>query len=320
MLARMQATRGSEELLRGNEYARRMREMFVGVDPVQRQESALHGSAMVGAFGAGRVAAMRGGPMLIQRRSAASDVTTVTFNLFVNVQGSVEIEHSARFCELAAGDALLLDGSRTFAADMRTDYSQMLVQFPRAAVARRHPEIIRRAGVRFPSEHPAVQILAQTAHLLASRGPSAFDPVSQAYAYEAMLTMLGALPSANVEQCTVAGHRFVRALADLDAHLSDPSLSAATLANLQGISRRRLDAIFATRGLTAEQVIWSRRLTRAANEIGCARKDSRKLLEIALGCGFSSEAHFSRRFREHFGVSPREYRNAQAARLPSRRH
>ena len=31
------------------------------------------------------------------------------------------------------------------------------------------------------------------------------------------------------------------------------------------------------------------------------------LFEIALECGFANDAHFSRAFRQKFGVSPRQY-------------
>ncbi|HJP67724.1 MAG TPA: helix-turn-helix domain-containing protein, partial [Sphingomicrobium sp.] len=36
--------------------------------------------------------------------------------------------------------------------------------------------------------------------------------------------------------------------------------------------------------------------------------------EIAYGVGFSSPAHFSARFRERFGMTPREYRASAAVR------
>ena len=32
------------------------------------------------------------------------------------------------------------------------------------------------------------------------------------------------------------------------------------------------------------------------------------LAEVALGCGFADQSHFTREFRRHFGRTPREYR------------
>jgi AraC-like DNA-binding protein len=36
------------------------------------------------------------------------------------------------------------------------------------------------------------------------------------------------------------------------------------------------------------------------------------LAEVALGCGFSDQSHFTREFRRHFGRTPREYREHYA--------
>jgi AraC family transcriptional regulator len=38
------------------------------------------------------------------------------------------------------------------------------------------------------------------------------------------------------------------------------------------------------------------------------QKASNSLIDIALGCGFSSHGHFSNTFRRIVGVTPREYR------------
>ncbi len=36
------------------------------------------------------------------------------------------------------------------------------------------------------------------------------------------------------------------------------------------------------------------------------------LAEVALGCGFSDQSHFTREFRRHFGRTPRDYREHYA--------
>jgi AraC-like DNA-binding protein len=97
-------------------------------------------------------------------------------------------------------------------------------------------------------------------------------------------------------------------MADIDANLSDPELSGALLASLQSVSRRRLESVFAQQGKTIEEVIWARRLERAAIDLEDRLLAHRRIVDIALRWGFSSEAHFSRRFRLRFGESPRARR------------
>jgi AraC-like DNA-binding protein len=36
------------------------------------------------------------------------------------------------------------------------------------------------------------------------------------------------------------------------------------------------------------------------------------LAEVALGCGFADQSHFTREFRRHFGRTPRDYREHYA--------
>jgi AraC-like DNA-binding protein len=36
------------------------------------------------------------------------------------------------------------------------------------------------------------------------------------------------------------------------------------------------------------------------------------MAEVALGCGFSDQSHFTREFRRHFGRTPRDYREHYA--------
>lgn len=60
-----------------------------------------------------------------------------------------------------------------------------------------------------------------------------------------------------------------------------------------------------------------RRLTHAATLLATTTES---VTQIAHRCGFSSPSHFSQRFRERYGMSPREYRrNAQYAVLGSSR-
>jgi transcriptional regulator GlxA family with amidase domain len=51
---------------------------------------------------------------------------------------------------------------------------------------------------------------------------------------------------------------------------------------------------------------------RAARDL--LRAESRSITEISYRCGFADAAHFSRRFRSHFGLSPRSFRRGAAER------
>jgi AraC-like DNA-binding protein len=70
--------------------------------------------------------------------------------------------------------------------------------------------------------------------------------------------------------------------------------------------------VFAARGLSVHRVIWDRRLERAEWTLGDPAQNHRRVLDVALELGFSGDAHFSRRFRRKFGLSPSSYRRRAA--------
>jgi AraC family transcriptional regulator, positive regulator of tynA and feaB len=70
-------------------------------------------------------------------------------------------------------------------------------------------------------------------------------------------------------------------------------------------SPRRLQELFHERGHHIADRTWTRRLTDPASlhlPIGT----------LAYDCGFTGQAHVSRRFRDRHGLSPQEYRDAAA--------
>ncbi|TXN73838.1 helix-turn-helix domain-containing protein [Methylobacterium sp. WL18] len=107
-----------------------------------------------------------------------------------------------------------------------------------------------------------------------------------------------------------------RAKAHVEAHLGDPTLDPPQLAAAMGVSLRRLQELFHERGQHISDWIWQRRLEAAAKRLadpGCAHLP---IGTLAFGCGFASQAHFSRRFKERYGMAPREYRHATLLSIP----
>lgn len=93
----------------------------------------------------------------------------------------------------------------------------------------------------------------------------------------------------------------------VEANLSSPELGPEAVAAAVGVSRTRLYALFREQGGIAGY-IRHRRLRGALAALVSADQQHRSILDIALAFGFSSNAVFTRLFREHYGVTPREVR------------
>jgi AraC family transcriptional regulator len=82
-------------------------------------------------------------------------------------------------------------------------------------------------------------------------------------------------------------------------------LDLETLSKESGYSRRHLIRLFQTNGRPPHRYILDLRLEKARTLM---IKRSFSLIDIAYECGFSSDAHFTRAFRQRFRVTPSAYR------------
>lgn len=101
----------------------------------------------------------------------------------------------------------------------------------------------------------------------------------------------------------------------IEDHLHDPALSVESVASGVHISTRHLRTIFSASGEKLSAYILRRRLEDCARRIRDPAWSRQTLMKIAFSRGFNSAAHFTRAFRDHFGVSPREYRRGAEGRI-----
>ena len=157
--------------------------------------------------------------------------------------------------------------------------------------------------------------LEAAAQCLETLSPAEWSTINQSLA-ELLLSL--------VRQCLTGGpdRRGTAAQAALlqriyqtiERRLEDPDLTPAHVAHAEGISERYVQKLFESTGENFSRYIRQRRLARSCAELSNPAEADRSVSEIAYRCGFGDAAHFSRTFREHFGVSPREFRRREVDR------
>lgn len=101
----------------------------------------------------------------------------------------------------------------------------------------------------------------------------------------------------------------------IGAHLSDPELSAATVAAAMKMCVRQVHSVFEPTGMSFGEYVLRRRLEECRSALTAASGLRRSVTDIAFAWGFNSLPTFYRTFRRTFGVSPSEIRDdAQAPR------
>ena len=96
----------------------------------------------------------------------------------------------------------------------------------------------------------------------------------------------------------------------------DPAAVAAAMR----LSRRYIHALFAAAGTTFSQELYKCRLQRAERVLRDRKFDGVGIAEIAWNCGFGGPSHFTRRFRESYGVAPSAIRERAPGRGAAREH
>ncbi|MFD4659858.1 helix-turn-helix domain-containing protein [Kitasatospora sp. NPDC058444] len=93
----------------------------------------------------------------------------------------------------------------------------------------------------------------------------------------------------------------------IEDHLADPDLSPQAIARANHISVRYLHRIFQREGVTVGQWLRQRRLESCRQDL--RRTPNRRITVSAVAnrWGFVSASHFSRAFRDEFGMSPSEW-------------
>jgi AraC-like DNA-binding protein len=95
------------------------------------------------------------------------------------------------------------------------------------------------------------------------------------------------------------------------AHLTDADLAPATVAAAHHISQRYLYQILSRCGIRFGEWVRQNRLEGARKDL--ARPAWQPATVAAIGCrwGFADSTHFSKAFKQEFGLSPRDWRRSQ---------
>ncbi|MET9276010.1 helix-turn-helix domain-containing protein [Kribbella sp. NPDC003557] len=172
-------------------------------------------------------------------------------------------------------------------------------------------ETIRAAAARLPSS-PVYELVLH--HLTALPGileslqdsPSA-DMVGAATT-QLVRALLTSAAEHDAEPRAMADVLFSRITWYMRRHLTDPALGPARIAAAHNVSVRYLYKLFAERHRSLEQWLITERLDGAARQLTDPASAQLPIAALAARWGFDDAAHFTRRFRQAYGVTPREWR------------
>ncbi|MEU3852312.1 helix-turn-helix domain-containing protein [Streptomyces sp. NPDC029554] len=133
-----------------------------------------------------------------------------------------------------------------------------------------------------------------------------------------VMELLEAESAQEVSRAERAGHEMLsRIRAYIDRRLTEPDLSPGSIARAHHISVRYLHKLFQNDGTTVGRWVRQRRLDSCRRELSRDRSRGITVAAVANHWGFSSPAHFSRTFRQAYGMTPSQWQALATSRAGS---
>jgi AraC-like DNA-binding protein len=246
----------------------------------------------------------------LARRSALDHVM-----IQYQTSGHLRGDYDGRGVDLRKGDIGFLDFARA-AASGETDFSRITLIVPRE----RLPPAFRERdvhGIVLRREEASARLLGRYLRAL-WRSAAALDPAQASAAVDAAFTLAdGAWTAGTTDpERDAAADPALRqmAISYLDENLTERALTPGTLAAAVGLSRSGLYRLFAPDG-GVHAAILARRLDRCLAALVDDKRLTQPIGAVAVAHGFRSEAHFSRAFRQRFGITARELRGMARQRV-----
>lgn len=268
--------------------------------------------APIGSCGLTRISAPAHGVASLAGRRAANDPDHV--KVLVQLQGSSTFRQSDRKTVVQPNTAIIYDPARPYFLINATRVEQLVLQIPREDIGDRNlralsqPLILPDVG---PGQSRTIGAFIRAtadsaphlnAEMRASIGQSLAAFAKGLVSDHFRTDMISAMERASL---ILLRERVVSFVAQ---NLGNTDLSIEVIARRMGCSVRYLHRAFETQDTTLQKLVWKMRLDKSRALLEHAGLARESISDIAIRCGFSSSSHFSRLFRQAFGVSPAELR------------
>lgn len=234
------------------------------------------------------------------------------YKLSLPTHGYMLISQDGREAPLIPGDLAIYDTSRPYQVVFNDTCRMLVLMFPhrdlhipekamREATARRVSGRHGMGGLVSPLLINLAKHLDQVDGAPLMRlADNVVELISTLYASQLSES---ACPSADSMRTLL-----VRIKVFIDQHLDDPDLGPESIAAACYVSTGYLHKLFRTEGTSVSRYIREHRLERCRKDLLDPGWRATPVRTIGARWGFFDAAHFSRVFKETYGVAPREYR------------
>lgn len=222
------------------------------------------------------------------------------------------MEHG-RYCRSSPGGISLMDNTQPFVGGHPEGLDIINVFIPRTVLERAVGPVRSLTGLTIDATQTSFPIITSYLSTLIKHGAT-LDPERQTRMAAVAVELIAAGFSEKLQTDpprSLSGAAIVsRAQAFIADHIGVEGLSINDVAAGLNISVRRLQEVASAENIALMDWMWERRIQLARAKLADPAHIAMPVGLIAYQCGFASQAHFSRRFKERFGQTPTEYKAA----------
>lgn len=263
------------------------------------------------------VSAAHGVKQVSRSQRLANRAAEEFFLASIQLEGGCRVCQDGREADLKPGEFALYDTTRPYELVLDKDYQQVVLRIPRRILSRRLKGCETLTATAIAADSLPARMLVQMASAVCDEGKIWHPGVALDVADGMLSVLTGGLRTLldPVHPPQTGEHQLARIKAYVVEHLGDPELSIGRIAAALALSQSYLHKVFRQEGTTLERWIWARRLDACERALRDPGNADRTITDIAFAWGYSDAAHFSRSFRQRFGVTPQALRKS-AVRLP----
>jgi AraC-like DNA-binding protein len=227
--------------------------------------------------------------------------------VLVPLRGSLFKGQGANEAHCSPGQLTIIDQALPYVYSQRDPLSAVMLTVPsdrmRVAIGGRPP-----TATTIDVSSGIGRLFVRT--LVAASSDSAMTEAEFDLVCRQLTELIGAFVRPETSAGSSPGHAaaYRAALAYIDAHLGEASLSLDEVARVVRSSPRYVQLVFRENGTTVRREIGLRRLERARRLLEGPAAATIAIGELAHQCGFGSASVFSARFKAEFGLTPAEAR------------
>lgn len=256
---------------------------------------------------------IRSQPQTVVRTPAAiARDTEDCFLVATQSIGHGYVEQDGRETLMEPGDFSIYHSARPYTLRFGGAFEEIILKVPGDALRRVMPEVESFTAVKVSGDSGPGRLLAGMLHALRRDTDCLPAPAARSVS-ETLVSLVaaglqGGAEGPRVEQTALQSYHLERIRRCIEDNLHDPDLTMEMVARRLSMSIGHLHRLFAAEPMTPAQFLLGRRLAHCSRDLLDPRWVTRPVSEIGFRWGFNDAAHFSRAFRQHFGLPPREWR------------